>query len=209
MADTLVDSYSESNQNSNALPVAPGAGFRHREGQGFTGNGGKLTSCSFYLTRADVLSGNCGAYLYALSGTFGSNKTIPTGSVLATATPVSASTLSLTPTYTLISFTFDGTYTLTSGSLYFITCDYLGPISYMRVGINNGAAGPPPIGNYAYYDDTAAWHSVNNPMCFYVYSTAPVTTSILKVAGVPQASISKICGVSMANVKKVAGVANS
>lgn len=206
MAETLVDSYSEAYMTTNALGVCPTCSYK-REGQGFTGDGKKLTSCKFYLTRQDVLNDNCKAYLYAHTGTFGSNGT-PTGSVLATSNPVDATTLTLTPTYSLITFLFDGTYTLENGTKYFITCDYLGSTSYIRIGINNTTSPPEGVGNYARYNGSV-WQGIAYPMCFYVYGEAGPATSILKVAGVFQANIKTVYPIALASIKKLSGVSNS
>lgn len=154
----LVDSYSETNYVSNTSSTV---------GQSFTGNGGVLDSCKFYLQRYGSPSGNVYAKLYAHSGTFGSTG-IPTGSPLAISDPVSASTI---PTsFSLVTFTFSGSnrVNLVNGTKYFIVFEtsFSYP-NYILCGYDSTS--PTHPGNYAWY--SGGWYyDASRDLCFYVYS---------------------------------------
>jgi hypothetical protein len=85
--------------------------------QSFTGRGNKLQTAGLYTVRTGNPTGNVSAFLYAHSGTFDSAG-IPTGTALATSNSVPVSSVPTTAGW--LEFTFDGTYTLTLGTKYFI-----------------------------------------------------------------------------------------
>lgn len=115
-SDTLIDSYSEANNGGNlyidSSNISGGQCF-------YTGsNSYELTEAKFYLAKIGTVSGNRYAYLYASTGTCGTNA-IPTGSVLATSNIFDASTL--TTSKTIYSFLFTDNYILQADTYYFIT----------------------------------------------------------------------------------------
>jgi hypothetical protein len=112
---TLADSYPAINYSSNVTSLLLGVPER---GQSFLGNGGALTRAGFYMAKVGTPPGNIVAYLYAQTGTLGSVNDIPTGSPLATSTPVSAASVSTARSW--VYFDFAGTFTLTNGTAYFL-----------------------------------------------------------------------------------------
>lgn len=163
---TLVDSYSESNRNSDEQ-ISDGIGRVKEVGQAFTGVAGVLNSAVFYLKAFGDISGNAYARVYAHTGTFGSTGT-PTGSVLATSNALDISTLS-TSTQELITFTFSGAekITLVEGTKYFITFYNLNGDSSHLVFCARDSTSPTHAGNGALY--IASWAASANDYIFYVY----------------------------------------
>ena len=117
---STIDSYSETNYNQDYYLSS--ADYL-RVGQAFTGNGEKLGSCKFYLKKGNGNPyGNAVAKLYALSGNFGTDA-LPIGDALAVSNTFAVS--DLTSDFQLITFVFDGTFTLVNGTHYFIVFEYL------------------------------------------------------------------------------------
>jgi hypothetical protein len=117
---TIVDSYSESNQDfSLGVPEETAGAI----GQTFTGDGGTLNSVKFYLQAAVGLTGNCYARIYAHTGTWGTSG-VPTGTALASSGVVDVSTIP-TSSPSLVTFTFSGAdkITLTNGTHYCVVFD--------------------------------------------------------------------------------------
>ena len=118
---TIVDSYSESNwinENTDVRAMQP------LVGQSFTGDGGKLNSCKFYISKKGSPTGNGVAKIYAHTGTFGTSS-VP-GDLLATSDNFDVSTL--TTSKQLITFTFSGAekITLTNGTYYCVGFNFTG-----------------------------------------------------------------------------------
>jgi hypothetical protein len=67
--NTLIDSYSETNQNS-TVTISAGLATK-MVGQSFTSNGWVLSSCKFYLRKNNSPTGSVYAKLYSHTGTFG------------------------------------------------------------------------------------------------------------------------------------------
>lgn len=201
MAETIVDSYSESHY-SYGLELFNG--YYTKAAQCFTGDGKNITSCKFYMQKYGNPSGNCRAVLYLMTGTYGTNGK-PTGDELAISTERAAN--SINNSGALETFSFDGTYKLVNGTNYVISIEYSAGNGSNDLAI--GVASPGHPGNKCTYLPTTWYTSSNEDLCFYVYGTLVVTSSILKVAGVAQASISKIESVTLASINKVSGVANS
>lgn len=110
-----IDSYS----GGSLTGVAVGSSLTQRA-QSFIGNGSKLGAVRFELTKSIAAAdGILDAVLYAHTGTFGSTG-VPTGSPLAVSTTtIPGNDPSLT-TKGWRTFVFDGTFTLTNGTPYFI-----------------------------------------------------------------------------------------
>ena len=162
---TIIDSYSESNQDS----TLGGVGYtKSRVGQSFIGDGTILNSVKFYLKKnSGSPTGNATAKLYAHSGTYGTSSA-PTGSALDTSTTFDVSTLSTS--YALITFTFSGGYTLTNSTKYFIEFDYSSGGPTNNVGAGYDSSSPSHGGNM--WDDNSGSNS-GTDLIFYVYGVSP------------------------------------
>lgn len=87
-------------------------------GESFQGDGRPLGQVMLYLGKSGSPTGNVTARLYAHTGTYGSGTGLGTGSPLAESAAIAATSL---PTSTnWITFTFDGSFTLTNGTPYVI-----------------------------------------------------------------------------------------
>lgn len=174
----LIDSYSESNGTSTySLHGTSG-----QRGQSFTGNGNKITSAKFYISKNGTLTNSVVARVFAHTGTYGTSS-LPTGSALAISDSITASTLSTS--LTLVTFTFSGSnqIVLNNGVNYCIelyypydagTSDYIG----MRADTTS-----PTHGGNAYFSTTTAWSTVD--YCFYIYGEATTAVSrLLTLTGV-------------------------
>lgn len=107
---SLIDSYSD---GGNAQFLGKLAGNTIKRGQSFNCSGVVvLNSVKVSLRKYGSPTGNIYIRIYAHSGSYGSSS-IPTGSVLATSDPVSASSLSAYPTYSDNTFTFSGSNKIT------------------------------------------------------------------------------------------------
>ena len=162
-AVVLADSYPVSNFTGIWPVYSPQSQF----GQSFTAVGGALDSAVFNLSKNADSAGNAYALLYAHSGTFGVDG-VPTGTPLATSSPVDATTLG-TLTGELVTFHFDNTVTLTEGEKYVIVLQYTGAWPNP---LNLGFDGDSPTheGNAAKFTDH--WEPyVAYDNIFYVYQT--------------------------------------
>jgi hypothetical protein len=169
--DGLMDSYSEANQSLDISLNVPTS--RIGISQSFTGNGGTLASCNFYLKKTNTPTGNAVAKIYAMSGTFGSDDNIPTGAALATSDNFDVSTL--TTSYALVQLTFSGgnQITLTNGTKYVITFEYTATSTHsVQVGGDNTS--PSHGGNSAYLVGSTWTAQAGVDTCFYVYSDFPL-----------------------------------
>ena len=171
----LVDSYSESNQDS-AWPVSAGAGLAQKVGQTFISTGGQIGSAKFYLKKNSTPTGNATAVLYAHTGTFGTNGT-PTGVALATSDTFDVSTL--TGSYQLVTFNFPTPYNSIINTEYCISFEYSGGDSGKYVDVGRDATSPSHAGNnfVGGIDGAPDWSSFDTiDIIFYVYSN-DLTTS--------------------------------
>ena len=167
-AQTVIDSYPESNYGSAQLIYATGT--VKEIGQSFTAIGLPLISSKFYLKKGGSPTGKIISYLYNHAGSYGSSS-MPTGSPIAMSDSVDIS--GLTTENALITFTFSTPYNLTNGSNYVITVKYLSgdPSNNLYVGLRVGGASH--SGNECYY--TTSWYYNTNDLIFYVYGTSPTT----------------------------------
>jgi len=170
----LVDSYSESNQDSD---LTLSAGAIVGASQSFSGDGTDLHSAVFYLKKLGAPTGNVTCKLYAHSGTFGTDS-IPTGAALATAPVLDISTL--TTTYALTTFTFGTTYTMVSGTKYCIALEYSGGDASNNVKVGVDVSAPTHGGNDARLVG-AAWSALGGDLCFYIYSESPNFLPFFKI----------------------------
>jgi hypothetical protein len=158
----LLDSYSESNQSgSGNLSSVNEDGY----GQSFAGANQTIMAAKFYLKKSGVPTGNATARIYAHTGTFGSSG-IPTGAALATSGTFDVSTL--TTSYQLITFTFSGL-SISSGTNYFVACEYSGGDGSNNVQIRFDLTSPIHGGNLAYLDGGVWTADSSGDMVFYIY----------------------------------------
>ncbi|MFH1112068.1 MAG: LamG domain-containing protein, partial [Patescibacteria group bacterium] len=142
--------------------------FSTRIGEVFNSSGGVLTSCKFRLVKNGSPTGNMYAYLYNVTGAYGTDA-VPTGSPLATSNAVLASTTVTTPGG-LVEFTFSDSYLMTSGTKYAIEIVYNegGDASnYINVRLNVGISYE---GNRFLY--STSYSGFSTDAIFYVYSSA-------------------------------------
>lgn len=157
------DSYSETNQVS-TTSFAPISGVT-QAGQAFAGQNTVLSGVKFYLNKNGSPTGNMRAYLYAATGTLGTNATA-TGSALATSGDIAIATL--TASFVLTTFTFPTPYTLSSGSNYVIAleADLTDDSNYVRMGADNTS--PTHAGNQA-IKQAGSWSGGSAiDYCFYL-----------------------------------------
>lgn len=162
MPATLVDSYSESNQDADELLSSS---LDQGIAQSFTGIGGILSSAKFDMKTLVSPTGNAVAKLYAITGTHGTDAK-PTGAALATSNNFDVATL--TSTYQLIEFTFSTPYTMSANAKYCIAVEYSATTSAVRVGTDTSS--PTHAGNGAYLS-SGVWNTYAGDVCFYVYSS--------------------------------------
>jgi hypothetical protein len=170
-AQTVTDSYSESNQDNYFGSVS---GTATGMGQSFTGNGLLLHSCKFWLKKTGVPTGYIYAKLYAHTGTFGTNSK-PTGSPLATSSGIDISTISTSGA--LITFNFTSSYTLVNGTHYVITVEYTNKTQGYGVDVGDDYTSSMHSGNPS-YKNNGIWSGsgfTDYDLIFYVYGTSPVT----------------------------------
>ena len=158
---TTVDSYATSNSDGSVWnQTYGGVGIA---GQSFTGTAGRLAQAQFYLSRVGETPGYAEARLYAHSGTFGTSSA-PTGGALATSAPVDVTALSTAAS--LVSFDFDGAFTLVAGTKYVIAVSYAGGASAHYIKVHGDGSAPSHAGN-AYFNSGA---SATQDFVFFVYS---------------------------------------
>lgn len=180
---TTADSYSETNQDTTtSLQDTVGANISGA-GQSFTGNGGTLSSCRFYLKKTGSPTGTAVAKVYAHSGTFGTSS-IPTGTALATSQTLTVS--SLTTSYALTEFKFKGSnnITLTNATKYIVTIEYSSGSSGNTVDVGKDTSSPSHGGNGSTFASSAWTASSTTDYCFYLY-TSPVTINVTNGGGTP------------------------
>ena len=168
----LLDSYSESKKDYDGFQITTYGAFTFGElGQTFkTPNNGlklSLSSVIFYLKKQTANTDSVEAFLYAHTGTFGTNGT-PTGTVLATSDAVSLTTLSASD-YSLITFTFSGVnkILLTPNTAYCVTLHkkvHTSGIVYLGA----DASSPTHQGN-SIMKGSGSWLYDTEDVCFYIY----------------------------------------
>lgn len=163
-AIVVVDSYSESNQNTSCAVYSP---TLKGCGQTFTATGTTLDSAVFYVSKFGAPTGSVYAVLYAISGTSGVNGT-PTGSALATSDAFDISTL--TTSHALKTFTFSGAdrYSMVNGTNYAIVLEYTNGDGSNALFVGSDNTTPTDDGNQVQY--IASWTAPSNSdVVFYVY----------------------------------------
>ena len=178
-APVLLDSYSESNNDSSSGMFASGSVYGNA--QSFHGVAGTLDSCKFCLAQ-NAATGNVLAKLYAHSGSFGSTG-VPTGTALAVSDVVDASSLSSNlSTGALATFTFSGAnrVTLAAGTDYIISVEYSGTNAVYA--FLDGTS-PTHGGNLARLDNASVWSAFSAlDLSFYIYTAGSPTLDKLSSA---------------------------
>lgn len=160
--DSKLDFYSESNY---AATWGMASSTYTSAGQSIVGNGRKLNSIKFYLSKTAGATGAMTVELYAHSGTFGVSS-LPAGTALATATVIDASTLNTSPA--LVEFTFPSPYTLEKDNYYCIILSYSGST---QIGLGRDYSSPTAPGNFITFVGVYGWQSwPTNDAIYYIYT---------------------------------------
>lgn len=171
---TIVDSYSESNNNASSTVWFNGATIN----QSFTGDGGTLSASKLYLKKFNGTTGNivCKIYLETHSTAYGTDS-IPTGSVLATSDTIDASTIS-GDSFSLITFTFSGVnkITLENATKYVLVC--IATSGDINTSVGYDSTSPTHDGNQSRWGGSSWSAQASADTCFYVYKDD--VTSIVK-----------------------------
>jgi hypothetical protein len=180
MAEQLIDSYSESNVNSDGSFSSTQA-----RGQSFAvTRQAKLTSCKFYVKKS---TGGTGAYIakvFAHTGTYGTSSR-PTGSDLATSD--SADVSSLTTSYQLITYTFSGAnqIILSADTKYCIHLNKQSSTGLIQ-GYDNSS---PSHGGNRYWYYIVYDYSAGQDAAFYVYGYLEPTITTQACSSVASTSV--------------------
>jgi hypothetical protein len=163
-APVLADSYAESNANGTAQ-YSPA----DLAGQSFTAIAGTVDSAKVSLWKGGSPTGQIRAYIYALSGVYGTDS-VPTGAPLATSAPIDATTLGTTPA--LVTFTFNNSVSLTAGGKYVLVVDAPAAGGVSILGYNDVGTGHP--GNASENIGGGGWIGYDfADFVFYLYQTPP------------------------------------
>jgi hypothetical protein len=139
-------------------------------GQSFTGNGSNLMSVSWFVTAVGLPTGaNVVAEVFAHSGTYGVDG-VPTGSALATSSPLDIANMPLDPQE--VAFDFDGTFNLVNGTRYFVTVRSTVPDDDDTIAVAVDNSGSDHAGNPASL--SGSWSADTNDLCFTVFTEGPV-----------------------------------
>lgn len=163
MVATIVDSYSEANQDSG---VNLFSGSTVRCGQSFTPSfSGTLDYSQFYLKKIGSPTGTVDSKLYVMLSNLGGNDDVPLSSVIASSSNVLAS--GITTSYQLITFNFPDELRLIKGINYVISVEYTAgdASNLITVGYDNSAG--THAGNQCTF--VGSWAAVAADTCFYVY----------------------------------------
>lgn len=170
----VIDSYSESNQDADAILR------NYVRGQSFENSSGlvDLEKISVYLKKVGSATGDMTLYLYEHSGTYGSSS-VYTGTPLATSTSIDASELS--SSYGLVDFVFP-TYELANDYyVWLLLYDNGGADDYIQLGSDTSS--PTHSGNICFgtIGGTVQYRS-GSDYIFYVYGDESFNpTSIVEV----------------------------
>ena len=175
---TIIDSYVEANRDNHisikALHPSAGAVISAL-GQSFTGDGNKLGYVQFHIKKTGGSPvGELTARLYAISGIFGTSN-VPAGAVLASSSPMAIEDIGAGD-FELVTFTFDGSFTVANGSQRCIICEVssvtlFDTSNYIQIGVD--ASSPTHGGNSIYYWNGGWVDEDNWDVIFYIYA-APV-----------------------------------
>ena len=175
--NATLDSYSESNQDTDAVQSGAGVGIA----QSFMNvTEATLKSCKFYIKKTGTPTGNINATIRTHTGTFGTSGVPDGGVALATSDNFDSSTL--TTSYQLITFTFSGAeqITLSADTPYFVALltSFIGPGSNISLGVDNSS--PTHAGNRADLAFATWGVFAGSDVCFYVVgdTAAPLLSKL-------------------------------
>jgi hypothetical protein len=164
VAQTEIDSYPSSNEDSYILL---GSAYYYYVGQSFIGKAGTLTQAKFYLMKEGSPTGSSTAYLYAHTGTFGTNGT-PTETPIATSNSKSVSSVS--NSITQYTFTFVTPPTLVEGTEYVIVIKFTGGNESNYLQVTRDGTLPTHNGNLSTSTNGSSWSAVSTQdLIFSVY----------------------------------------
>lgn len=167
MAATIVDSYSETNQDSGRDLFS---GSTVRCGQSFTPSfTGRLELAKFYLKKTGSPTGNINSRIYVMMTNLGGNDDVPLNtSGINSSLSVSAS--SLTTSYQLINFNYseDDKFILVKGINFIVSVEYNGGDASNFVTVGYDASSPTHTGNQVIF--TSSWSATAVDTCFYLYA---------------------------------------
>ncbi len=174
----VIDSYVEANRDNHisikALHPSAG-GLVSALGQSFTGDGRKIGYVQFHIKKTvGSPVGELTARLYAISGTFGTSN-VPAGAVLASSSPMAIEDIGAGD-FELVTFTFDGGFTVANGSQRCIICEVssvtlFDTFNYIQIGVD--ATSPTHGGNSIYYWNGGWVDEDNWDAIFYFYALIP------------------------------------
>jgi len=165
----VTDSYSESNYS---LDLYLSSSEKQGVGQSFAGDGSSLVKATFYMKKFGSPTGNMTANMYVHSGTFGTSS-VPTGTALATSTAIDVSTL--TASFALTDFTFDGSVQMANGTKYVITVEYSGGNLFNDLAVGVDSSSPTHGGNNANLVSGSWSAAAGVDVCFYVYGLTAIS----------------------------------
>jgi hypothetical protein len=160
----VVDLYPETNYS---YPVKLYAIQNIQAGQSFLGNGDRLSSVKFYLSKTGSPTGLAYGVLWTHSGTFGTSS-VGTNPQLALSNPIDVSTFGTSNA--LFEFTFPTNYLMVNGTPYVVTIYYVGgdASNYINVGVDNVHL--THAGNGCVVSPGGVWSAVPTyDTIFYVY----------------------------------------
>lgn len=150
------------------------SGQRMGASQSFYGTGKAVYKAKFKIWKTGTPTGDIVVRLYAHTGTFGSSGK-PTGSPLATSTPISIEDLGTSSAYCEFEFTGDNIITLTNETPYCIAFEYSGGDSSNYLSFNVYTGGSSEVnGNGADLLD-GDWYDSSYILPFGVYSYTPAS----------------------------------
>ena len=202
---TIIDSYVEANRDNHisikALHPSAGA-FVSALGQSFTGDGNKLGYVQFHIKKTvGSPVGELTARLYTLTGIFGTSS-VPVGAALASSSPMAIEDIGAGD-FELVTFTFDGSFTVANGSQRCIICEVssvtlFDTSNYIQIGVD--ASSPTHGGNSIYYWNGGWVDEDNWDVIFYVYAApvlvTPSTLALTLTTYAPTINIGYIEGAS-------------
>jgi hypothetical protein len=173
--ESLFESFGDYNEQQWLLTQEPGQGYI-AYAQSFTGNGQRMYSAGYLLTKTGSPTGNVQAKIYAHTGTFGSGK--PVGSPIAVSNLLDASTLDGTPdTYYLFTFSGENRVVLENGVNYCISIEHDNPSYTDVVSISINSTSKTMAGNLSYPNGDGSWTAIDSAEVILSISSIPLSAT--------------------------------
>ena len=173
MAEIIADSYSEIyNTYFAKISGSVNPAYYTAGGQAFTGNGGTLKKCKFYLSKAGLPTGSCYAkvYLETHEEDFGVDS-LPTGEPIEISDAVDVETIEATNA--LIIFNFSQTNKITDGVKYVIHFVYEGGDNTKYIKLGGDIVDILHNGNASITKSGVCSPDEGTDFIFYVYTEEP------------------------------------